>query len=242
MAIPMQRPSAAAPDDQMTPLITFAGHSFEPLLSGALFWRAEQTLLVADLHFEKFSSFARKGVMLPPYDTGLTLKRLERDLERTGATRVIALGDSFHRDEGVETLLEPDRLRLMALLGRAHWTWIGGNHDPSPHALGGVCVPVLEHRGLTLVHEPRRGTRGMIAGHLHPAAAVAANGHATRSPCFVHDGRLMLLPAYGAGAGSINILGPAFQGLFTCASLEVTMIGRTRLYPVSTRRLVRGGM
>src|SRR6188472_2919708 len=102
-------------------LLNFAGHVFEPLLSGALFWRDESMLLVADLHLEKFSSFAKKGHMLPPYDTGMTLKRLERDLERTGAERVVSLGDSFHRDEGTETLLDADRLRLMALLGRSHW-------------------------------------------------------------------------------------------------------------------------
>jgi DNA ligase-associated metallophosphoesterase len=231
---------AAAETEEPQVLLRFAGHAFEPLLSGALLWRAESMLLVADLHLEKFSSFARRGQMLPPYDTGLTLQRLERDLARTGATRVVALGDSFHRDEGTTTLLEADRRRLLALCGRAHWTWLSGNHDPAPHALGGVCRARLEHRGLTLVHEPRRGTPGMIAGHLHPAAAVHANGTATRRPCFVHDGNLLLLPAYGAGTGSMNILGPAFAGLFDLPALEVTMLGRARLYPVSTRRLVGG--
>ncbi len=218
----------------------FAGHTFEPLLSGALFWPAESMLLVADLHLEKFSSFARRGQMLPPYDTGITLKRLEADIERTRAERIVALGDSFHRDEGTTTLLDADRLRLMALLGKSHWTWLSGNHDPSPHALGGTCLPHLEHRGLTLTHEPRRGGLGFVAGHLHPAATVVANGSATRRPCFVHDNRLLLLPAYGAGAGSMNILGPAFAGLFDHRALEVTMLGRNRLYPVSTRRLFAG--
>lgn len=233
--------AAAAPDaEEAIVLLHFAGHSFEPQLSGALFWRAEKMLLVADLHLEKFSSFARKGQMLPPYDTGLTLKRLERDLETTGAERVVALGDSFHRDEGTQTLLDADRLRLMALLGRAHWTWLSGNHDPSPHALGGVCLTVLEHRGLTLIHEPGRGARATIAGHLHPAATVHSNGHTTRRPCFVHDANLLLLPAYGSGAGSLNILSRPFLGLFDFASLEVTMLGRSKLYPVSTRRLVAG--
>lgn len=221
-------------------LLQFAGHTFEPLLSGALFWRAESMLLVADLHFEKFSSYARRGHMLPPYDTGLTLKRLERDIEQTKAERVVALGDSFHRDEGAETLLDTDRLRLLALLGKSHWTWISGNHDPSPHALGGVCVSGLEHRGLTLTHEPRRGSLGMVAGHLHPAATVYSNGSATRRPCFVHDSKILLLPAYGSGAGSMNILGPTFAGLFDHRTLEVTMLGRNRLYPVSTKRLVAG--
>lgn len=222
-------------------LLQFAGHSFEPLLSGGLFWRSESMLLVADLHLEKFSSFARRGYMLPPYDTGMTLKRLERDLAATGAEHVVSLGDSFHRDEGTETLLDADRLRLIALIGRAHWTWLSGNHDPSPHTLGGVCMLELEHRGITLTHEPRRGSKvATIAGHLHPAATVAANGSGTRRPCFVHDGKLLLLPAYGSGTGSMNILGPSFVGLFDHAALEVTMLGRNRLYPVSTRRLVAG--
>ncbi len=220
--------------------LRFAGHDFEPLLSGALFWRAESMLLVADLHLEKFSSFARRGRMLPPYDTGLTLRRLERDLARTGAERVVALGDSFHRDDGHETLLDADRRRLLGLLGRAHWTWLSGNHDPSPHALGGVCMARLEHRGLILVHAPRRGVPGMIAGHLHPAATVRSSATATRRPCFVHDDSLLLLPAYGAGAGSMNILGPGFAGLFDHARLDVTMLGRSRLYAVSPKRLVGG--
>jgi len=231
--------AASEAEDQIV-LLKFAGHTFEPLLSGGLFWRAESMLLVADLHFEKFSSFARRGYMLPPYDTSLTLKRLESDLEQTGAERVVALGDSFHRDEGTETLLDADRLRLMALLGKSHWTWISGNHDPSPHTLGGVCVASLEHRGLTLTHEPKRGALGVVAGHLHPAATVVANGSGTRRPCFVHDNRTMLLPAYGSGAGSMNILGPAFAGLFDHRALEVVMLGRNRLYPVSTKRLVAG--
>jgi DNA ligase-associated metallophosphoesterase len=231
---------AAPESEEPVVLLNFAGHTFEPLLSGALFWRAESTLLVADLHFEKFSSFARRGYMLPPYDTGLTLKRLERDLEQTRAERVVALGDSFHRDEGTQSLLDTDRLRLMALLGKSHWTWISGNHDPSPHALGGVCVTQVEHRGLTLTHEPRRGALGLVAGHLHPAATVYSNGSATRRPCFVHDSKILLLPAYGSGAGSMNILGPNFAGLFDHHRLEVTMLGRNKLYPVSTKRLVPG--
>lgn len=221
-------------------LLRFAGHTFEPRLSGALFWRAESMLLVADLHFEKFSSYARRGQLLPPYDTSMTLKRLERDLAETGAERVVALGDSFHRDEGTTTLLDADRLRLMALLGKSHWTWLSGNHDPSPHTLGGVCVPQLEHRGILFTHEPPRTRIHAIAGHLHPAATVVANGRGTRRPCFVQDSRLLLLPAYGAGAGSLNILSAPFHGLFDYDALEVTMIGRARLYPVSTRRLVGG--
>jgi DNA ligase-associated metallophosphoesterase len=218
----------------------FANQVFEPLPSGALHWPAQKALLVADLHLEKLSSFARRGAFLPPYDTGMTLQRLATDLEKTGAAEIIALGDSFHRDEGTSTLLDADRLRLVALMGKARWTWISGNHDPSPHALGGICVTVLEREGLTLTHEPKRGPRGIVAGHLHPAARVAADGRSVRRPCFVHDGRIMILPAYGSSAGSINILSAPFFGLLDHGALEVTMIGRGRVYPVSPRRLIGG--
>ena len=125
----------------------FAGNMFEPLPSGALHWPAQSTLLVADLHLEKMSSFARRGQMLPPYDTGLTLARLEADLRRTGAQRLVALGDSFHRDEGSKTLSDADRARLDGMTEMAEWLWLSGNHDPAPHALGGQCLSHLDLAG-----------------------------------------------------------------------------------------------
>jgi DNA ligase-associated metallophosphoesterase len=223
-----------------TPILRFAGHLFEPLPSGALYWHAEQTLLVADLHLEKLSSYARHGQMLPPYDTGVTLAKLERDLRRTSASRLIALGDSFHRDEGSRTLNDADRARLDGMTDIAEWLWLSGNHDPAPHALGGRCLPHLDLAGLHLTHEPRRDRPGLIAGHLHPGAHLHMAGRTTRRPCFVHDNRLLILPAYGSATGSLNILSPAFVGLFHWPALEVTMLGKDRLYPVSPKRLVRG--
>lgn len=221
-------------------MLRFAGHLFEPLCSGALYWRAENALLVADLHLEKMGSFARRGQLLPPYDTAMTLRRLGADLTATGASRVIALGDSFHRDDGPQNLSELDRAHVDALTDRADWIWLSGNHDRAAHALGGQCLPHLELRGLTLTHEPRRNAAGVMAGHLHPSAHVAINGRSVRRPCFAHDNRLLILPAYGVSTGTLNILSPAFVGLFHFPALEVTMLGRDRLYPVSPKRLIRG--
>jgi len=227
-------------EEAETPLIRFAGKMFQPLPSGGLYWPGENTLLVADLHLEKFSSFARTGQFLPPYDTTLTLKRLADDVARTGAETVIALGDSFHRDEGTTTLSDLDMHHLDGLMSATEWVWLSGNHDPSPHRLGGRCLPGMALHDLMLTHEPRRGARGQIAGHLHPAARVAMNGRSVRRPCFVHDGRTMILPAYGASTGSINILGPAFLGLLDFSSLDVTMLGQGRVYPVNPKRLMNG--
>ncbi|SDG91145.1 ligase-associated DNA damage response endonuclease PdeM [Pelagibacterium luteolum] len=227
-------------DSDAAPVIRFHGQVFLPLASGALFWPDANALLVADLHLEKLSSYARSGQFLPPYDTGMTLARLQRDLTETGATTVIALGDSFHRDEGSTTLLDKDRATLASMVETRDWFWIAGNHDPAPHGLGGVCCAEISISGCSLRHEPRRGTPGLISGHLHPAARVAINGKSSRRPCFAWDDHLLILPAYGASTGSLNVLSPAFAGLFDKTRLQVSMLGRDRVYPVSTQRLVHG--
>lgn len=221
-------------------MLRFAGHNFEPLPSGGLYWHARQTLLVADLHFEKMASFARRGQMLPPYDTGMTLARLEADLRRTGAKKLVALGDTFHRSDASTLLGAAERLRLDTIVETIECTWLSGNHDPVPHVIGGMCCAELELDGLSLTHEPKRGKAGLVAGHLHPAARIAVSGRTARSACFVHDNRLMILPAYGSSTGALNILSPAFVGLLHWPSVEVTMLGRDRTYPVSPKRLVRG--
>ncbi|GHA31360.1 metallophosphatase [Devosia pacifica] len=220
--------------------IAFSGERFVAQPSGALYWPSRNALLVADLHFEKMSSFARHGQMLPPYDTGMTLNRLTRDVDSTGAQLLIALGDSFHRNEGVGTLQDVDRARLDALTDRLEWIWLSGNHDPAPHKLAGRCLPYLELDGLWLTHEPRRGRPGLVAGHLHPAARVLIGGRSQRRPCFVHDQHLMVMPAYGASTGTLNILSAAFEGLLDRTRLAVAMLGRERVYPVHPGRLVDG--
>lgn len=220
--------------------ILFGGQSFLPLLSGALFWPSENALLVADLHLEKMSSFARDGQLLPPYDTGMTLLRLEKDLKATGARRLIALGDSFHRDEGTATLQASDRAWLSTMMENVDWIWLSGNHDPSPHTLGGTCGPSLEANGITLLHEPKKGAAGQIAGHLHPAARIRVNGRSIRKACFVADENLMILPAYGSSTGTLNIMSQAFIGLFQFSKLQVVMLGQDKTYPISPKRLVGG--
>jgi DNA ligase-associated metallophosphoesterase len=218
--------------------ISFGGASFVPLVSGGLFWPDENALLVADLHLVKLASYAKRGQLLPPYDTAMTLRRLDADLERTGARELIALGDNFHRDDGPLDLLEADRERLARMAERVKFTWVTGNHDENPVGFAHHGVQVMR-RGLTLTHHPVRG--GLtIAGHLHPAAHIAINGASTRRRCFVHDGTVMVLPAYGSSTGAMNILGPAFRGVFDRARLDVRMIGRDRVYPVSPKRLITG--
>lgn len=201
---------------------------------GAVFWPAESTLIVSDLHFEKGSSFARKGQMLPPYDTMATLAAIADLLARHKPERIIALGDSFHDGEGPDRLPDAARKILADFLSRSEWIWIEGNHDPNvPSWLGGRTTGEIAIGGLVFRHEPVvTGALGEVAGHLHPCATVTRRGHSMRRRCFVSDGRRLVMPAFGAYTGGLSVRDPAFHALFGTSYLVYALGGR-RVYAVA---------
>lgn len=202
--------------------------------SGALWWPAEATLVVADLHFEKGSSYAPSGQMLPPYDTRATLLRIEKLAGRLKPSRIVALGDSFHDRNGAERLDEEERARLAALRRGVEWIWIAGNHDPAPpHWLGGRVAEEIAIGGLVFRHEPREmNARGEVAGHLHPCATVTRRGRSLRRRCFVSDGARLVMPAFGAYAGGLDVRDRAVSGLFKERFLTY-LLGTQRVYAVA---------
>ncbi len=201
--------------------------------TGAIWWPAELTLVFADLHFEKGSSFARRGQFLPPYDTRATLARMNEAVSRFKPARIIALGDSFHDAEAADRLAADDRQALGALAQTCEWIWIAGNHDPVPPAwLGGVVCAEFKLRSLTFRHEPSLMYQvGEIAGHLHPCATVRKWGRAVRRPCFVSDGRRMVLPSFGAYTGGLDVRDNAIADLFSAGFLTY-LLGAGRVYAV----------
>ena len=202
--------------------------------SGAAFFPAHATLAFADLHFEKGSSFARRGALLPPYDTRTTIRRMEEAIARHAPARVVALGDSFHDGEAADRLGEAECARLMALAAGREWIWIEGNHDPKPPDwLGGRVAGEIALGGLVLRHLPgRRGQRGDVAGHLHPATLVTRRGLSVRRRCFVSDGARLLLPAFGAYAGGLDVREDAIASLFE-EPFGLYALGRERVYAVA---------
>lgn len=210
--------------------------------SGALFLPDMKMLVVSDLHLEKGSSFARRGQLIPPYDTGATLDMLAAVIARYQPKIIISLGDSFHDAKASERLPTPYVLRLRSLMQHCDWHWITGNHDPErPAGLPGDCVEELAVGPLMFRHEPSRGqTRGEISGHLHPAARIVRRGRSVRRPCFASDGQRLIMPAFGAYTGALNVLDRAFQGLFIHETLRAYMLGQNKVYPIAHGVLVGG--
>jgi uncharacterized protein len=208
--------------------------------SGALVWPEQAVLVVADLHLEKGSSIARRGSLLPPYDTRTTLACLEAALGRFAPRRVISLGDGFHDPDASSRLAADDRARLTNLVARHDWIWLAGNHDPrGPAGLGGRTESALEIAGTIFRHIPAGEPDGPeIAGHLHPSARVTVRGRRLARPCFVHDRRRLLLPAFGSYAGGLDVFDPAIAGLFR-ESFDVALLGDDRVHPLPYARLHR---
>lgn len=215
-------------------------HGAEPVLraSGALWLEAERALVVADLHFEKGSAYAARGQMLPPYDTRETLDRLERELAATNPALLVFLGDSFHDGAAEDRLAEDDAARIAGLARGRTLLWAVGNHDEDgPQTLPGEIVDEIALSGLTFRHEPEPGEHpGEVAGHLHPCARVAAGGGSVRRRCFVTDGRRLVMPAFGAFTGGLNIMDKAFAGLFAAAPIAGAL-GRGKVHAVGWKSL-----
>lgn len=221
-----------------SPFLLLNGAELLPDPTGVLVWPSRQTLVVADLHFEKGSGFARRGVMLPPFDTAATLDRLERAIERIRPNRVIALGDSFHDTAAAGRLGESDSIRIRALTVQVDWHWITGNHDPVPPLdWGGVAQAELVDGPLTFRHEARADApAGEVSGHYHPSARLRLKGRSVGGRCFATDGRRLILPAFGAFTGGLDVTRPDIRQLFA-KKFDVFLMASDRIWRVPASKL-----
>lgn len=227
---------AAAREKQAGHDIVVAGVALRADHAGALYWPEHGVLAVADLHLEKGSSFAARGMLLPPYDSAATLARLGRLVAHYAPRIVVALGDSFHDGGGAARLGQDARDALRGLQRGRDWIWLAGNHDPEPaDNVGGEFQAVFPVGALTFRHEPT-GANGEIAGHLHPTARVAHRGRAVSRRCFAADRSRMVMPAFGAFTGGLNVRDSAFADLFGTLAFTAHLLGEDRLYAFTVRR------
>jgi DNA ligase-associated metallophosphoesterase len=215
---------------------SFSGHELMALPQGALFWPHRRALLVADLHLEKASWFARLGQMLPPYDSIATLSDLSALAASTGAGEIWCLGDSFHDRHGCDRLPEAARALLTALTAATRWTWITGNHDPGfagadlVGACGGLIMEQAEVDGLVLRHEAEPAeTRPELSGHFHPKLRITHRGRQVSRRCFVATETKLILPAFGSLTGGLDAHHPEI--------VRAVGAGAQALVPVQDRLL-----
>jgi len=221
----------------------FAGHEFVLVGGRALYWPAEQALLVADLHLEKASYYAKTGQLLPPYDSRETLERVALAIRATGARKVFTLGDNFHDSDG-PTRMEPHAAGMLGALTRVvEWVWLTGNHDAAMEAaVGGELMEELEIAGVVLRHQATAGeTRPELSGHFHPRLQLTVRDRRIRRPCaVVSEGSggaatRMILPAFGALTGGMSAADPAIVAALQPASTIdalVTAGGRLARFPL----------
>lgn len=215
---------------------SFSGHALMALPQGALFWPARRALLVADLHLEKASWFARLGQMLPPYDSMATLSDLSVIAASTGAQEIWCLGDSFHDATGCDRLAAQARALLTALTASTRWTWITGNHDPgfADHC-GGSIVEEAEVDGLILRHEADPAdVRPELSGHFHPKLRITHRGRQVSRRCFVATETKLILPAFGSLTGGLDAHHPEIvRAVGTGAQALVPVRDRLLRFPIA---------
>ena len=188
-------------------------------------------LVVADLHLEKGSACARRGQLVPPWDTAATLDRLGLLMRRYSPRRVVALGDSFHDRHGAGRLSSHDFARLHAMTEAAAFVWVLGNHDPAPpEGLPGEAATEWQEAGLLFRHEAHGRADGPeLCGHHHPKAAIETRAGRVTRPCFVADTRRLMLPALGAYTGGLDVTNPAIARLFPRGG-RAFLLGQGRLF------------
>lgn len=216
----------------LTPL-PFAGETLHLDPAGALFWPARRLMALADLHLEKSTAAAARGTLLPPFDSRVTLERLAALMRRHRPETVVAVGDSFHDATAATRLAPDDAAHLARLTAATRFIWVLGNHDPAPpQGVAGEACEEWQDGPLVFRHQARPGATGEISGHFHPSARLSLRGESLVRPCFLAGARRLLLPAFGAYTGGLDIRDPAIAALFPQGG-RAFLLGRDRLFGFS---------
>jgi DNA ligase-associated metallophosphoesterase len=197
---------------------------------GVLFWPRLGLLAVADLHLEKGSACAGRGQLVPPWDSRVTLARLQRLVSLYEPRCIVAVGDSFHDDRAASRLEPADFATLDGMARKTRMVWVCGNHDPSPPSgISGDCVAEFRAETLVFRHQARPGATGEISGHYHPKARIGTRAGEITRPCFFADADRLMLPSFGAYTGGLDVRSPAIAALYPQGG-QAYLLGREKLF------------
>lgn len=219
-------------------ICTIAGNEAVLDVSGAVYFPADALLVVADMHLEKGTAWARRGFFLPPYDSKLTLLALKKVAAKFSPKRILFLGDSFHDKTAAFRLQSLELEALNQIASKHELIWVTGNHDPQiPDMITGTCCDEMHVGGLHFTHIPIKNyeAEGQVSGHLHPAAHVTGRGRSIRRRCFITDGKRMIVPAFGAYTGGLSVKDKVFDGLFDKPTTRIFVLGDEEIFPMMLR-------
>ena len=233
------RPERLGLEDFADQPIDICGKSFRAHFSGALYWPSQNALIISGVALGEPSSLRAGGSGFPLRSTAETLRALALAIDTYDAATVISLGDGAPEGGTAGAMSTSERETLAIIQEDREWIWV------APHAggelckrLGGAQLPELTIEGIRICHRPRRGDMTHeVAGFLNPAARLVMHGTAIRRPCFVGNGRRLIMPSFGGAAGGLNILDAAFEPIFGTDGMTVWMIGQDGVYPVAARSL-----
>ena len=216
--------------------IHLADQTFTACPSGCLFWPTQKTLIVSDLHFEKGSSFATKGIFLPPHDTTATIEKLANACNTFTPETILFLGDVFHDTSSLKRMQPENRATLQSILDQHKIIWVEGNHD-SGHAPEGItCHEHYQIDTITFTHIATDSHDPEISGHYHPSVKFKHKGQKVRRPCFITDPNKIILPSFGALTGGLDITDPVYTGIIG-NDFDIYALGHKNVHAVPKAKI-----
>ena len=222
--MPVQPPPALQPPPAA---FEVAGERLELHAERAAYWAAEKTLLVADTHWGKAATFRSVSIPLPDTEVDSDLGRLSAVLDRTGAERLVVLGDMLHHRKGRDEATFAAIARWRAAHADLEVVLIEGNHDRSSGRVPAdwrvrTVRGALSVGPFVLSHYPDADPAGyVLAGHLHPKVKLRGAAGEVKLPCWWFGDEAGVFPAFGSLIDGAPVRPAKTDRVFVVADDEV---------------------
>ncbi len=171
-----------------------------------VWYRSENTVIIADIHLGYESSLADEGITVPRVHKKKILNRLSTILDRYSPKNLIIAGDLKHefsknRDQEFREIFEI----IDYIQERTHLSIVRGNHDNFLRTITeSAGVPLYEEKidlgeiRVTHGHRMVDNEKILLMGHEHPSLKIRDEIGATfKLPCFLyHPTGVIVLPAF----------------------------------------------